>query len=79
MGVSERCRATASTAAQRTRRDPCLVMWPRRTVTSDSLWRGEPGPAAGWRAEVNLEISPISATKTAASTGPTPGMAWMAW
>src|SRR5215211_7339048 len=33
-------RCTASTAAQRTSLEPCLVMGPRRTVVSDSRWRG---------------------------------------
>src|ERR1039458_2348878 len=80
MSVSPRWWATASTAAQRTRRDPCLVMWPRWTVTSDSLWVGvSPAQLERWRALLNLAMSPISATKTEASTGPTPGMAWTAW
>ena len=80
MGVSVRWWATASTAAQRTRREPCLVMWPRRTVTSDSLCVGvRPAQLHRCRAEVNLEMSPISATNIAASTGPTPGMACTAW
>jgi Pentapeptide repeats (8 copies) len=48
----------ASTAAQRTRPLPCLVIGPRRTVVSDS---------------------PISATNTAARTGPTPGIRWITW
>jgi hypothetical protein len=36
---------------------------------------GEPSPAAQMRAEMNLEMSPISATNIAARTGPAPGMA----
>jgi hypothetical protein len=80
MGVAPRWRDTASTAAQRTSREPCLVMCPRRTFSSDSWWVGvRPAQLHKCRAEVNLEMSPISATKTAARTGPTPGMVWTAW
>ena len=77
--MAPRWRATASTAAQRTSLEPILVMWPRRTFSSDSWWVGvSPAQLHRWRAEPNRPMSPISATKTAASTGPTPLMAWMA-
>jgi len=47
---------------------------------SDSLCVGvSPAQLHRWQAEVNLEMSPISATNMAASTGPTPGMACTAW
>ena len=41
--------------------------------------RGEPGPAAQVPGALEPRMSPISATKTEANTGPTPGMAWTAW
>ena len=51
-------------------------MWPRRTCSSDSWWVGvTPAQLHRCRALLNLEMSPISATKIEASTGPTPGMA----
>ena len=70
MGESARWPATASTAAQRTRRDPCLVMWPRRTFSSDSRWVGvRPAQLHRCLAEENREMSPISATKIEARIG----------
>lgn len=49
-------------------------------LTSDSLWIGvSPAQLQRWRALLNLAMSPISATNTAASTGPTPGMVCTAW
>src|SRR5664280_1406966 len=47
IGVALRWRKTASTAAHRTSREPCLVMCPRRSFSSDA-WcgGGEPGPSA---------------------------------
>src|SRR4029453_937831 len=43
-----------------------------------TVTRREPGPGAQLRAPAKRCTFPISATNTAASTGPTPGMAWMA-
>jgi hypothetical protein len=70
---------TDLTAAQRTSRDPCLVIRPRWTWVSDS-WCLEVSPAqhANCAALPNREASPISATNTAARTGPTPGNCWTA-
>ena len=71
-------RAVPSTAAHRTRREPCLVMWPRRTLLSDSRCFGvRPAQLVRCRAEWNRVTSPISATKMAASVAPTPGIAWI--
>ena len=58
-------------------RGPSLVIWPRATFRSDSR-------RSGWRSQQrrrrqeNRRTSPISATITAARTGPMPGRAWMA-
>jgi hypothetical protein len=67
--------AAASMVAQRTKREPALVMRPRRTLVSDSLCLGV-SPAHEHRAsaERKRETSPISATKMAPVTGPTPLM-----
>ena len=46
---------------------------------SDHALGVSPAQLQRWRAEVNLETSPISATNIAASTGPTPGMVCTAW
>jgi hypothetical protein len=65
---------TVSTAAQRTSVDPCLVICPRRTVVSDSWWRGvrlAQEHSCGGRAK--RRTSPISATKMATKVGPTQG------
>ena len=66
-------------AAQRTSVEPCLVMLPRRTLTSDSRWRGV-NPAQEHNASglPKQDTSPISATIMAPMVCPTPGMAWMA-
>jgi hypothetical protein len=70
----------ASISAHRTIGDPCLVMCPRATLVSDSRWRGAVPDCEHNRAGVaNRVMSPISATSTAASTGPMPGRARMAW
>ena len=59
---------------------PILVIGPRCTVVSDSWCLGvSPAQLASCSARWKRPMSPISATNTAASTGPTPGMAWMAW
>jgi hypothetical protein len=69
----------ASTAAQRTSREPCLVIRPRCTVVSDSWCLGvSPAQLASCAARRNRLTSPISATNTAARIGPTPEIAWMA-
>ena len=81
MAVGPRWRATASTAAQRTRRRALLG-----DVASADLARrtrggwgsARPSCTGAGRARTS-STSPISATKIAASTGPTPGMAWTAW
>ncbi len=63
-------------AAQPTSFEPCLVIRPLIAVVSDSRWVGvSPAHEHRCRAEGNLVTSPISATKIAPSTGPTPGMA----
>ena len=68
-------RCTASTAAQRTSRLPCLVIRPRWTVVSDSWCFGvSPAHDANCAGLAKRVMSPTSATNTAASTGPTPGM-----
>jgi hypothetical protein len=46
-GFDRRC--TDSTAAQRTRREPCLVIRPRRTLVSDSWCLGViPAQQVSW-------------------------------
>ena len=79
-GCAPGTRCTASTAAQRTSRLPCLVIRPRCTVVSDSWCFGVSPAQRGQllRAGRKRLMSPISATNTAASTGPTPGMGWIA-
>ena len=68
-----RWRLTASMAAQRTRRDPCFVIGPRRTVVSDSRWRGvRPAKQQSLSAAGERPTSPISATNTAPNTAPPP-------
>ena len=68
----------ASTAAQRTSRGLCLVIGPRRTVVSDSRWRGvSPAQEHSCGAPAKRCTFPISATNTAASTGPPQG--WPGW
>ena len=69
---------TASTAAHRTRVGPCLVIRPRRTLSSDSRCRGV-SPAHEHRrfGFGNRSMSPISATNTALRTRPTPLMVWI--
>ena len=70
----------ASVSAQRSIRDPCLVTCPRVTLRSDSRWRGvSPAHEHSCPALRNRVTSPISATITAASTGPMPGSCWMTW
>ena len=67
-------RWTASIIAQRTRRLPCLVIDPRCTVVSDSLWRGvSPAQEQSLSGEANRVMSPISTSRIAAVTGPMPG------
>jgi hypothetical protein len=67
-------RWVASTAAQRTSLGPCLVIGPRRTLVSDSRWRGvSPAQEHNGGAPANRCTSPISATNTAANTGLTRG------
>ena len=64
----------ASTSAQRSSGEPCLVMWPRVTLVSDSRCRGVSPAQEHSRAGPGTGVmSPISATITAASTGPMPG------
>ena len=66
----------ASISAQRRFRDPCLVMWPRLTLVSDSRWRGvSPAHEHSSAGRGNRVISPIPATITAPGTGPMPGSA----
>jgi hypothetical protein len=68
------------TSAQRTIGDPCFVMWPRLTLVSDSRCRGvSPAHEHSRAGVVNRVMSPVSATIIAASTGPMPGRARMAW
>ena len=65
--------------AQRTNLLPCLVIRPRCTVVSDSRWVGvNPAHDASCWGRVKRPMSPISATNTAPSTGPTPGICWIA-
>jgi hypothetical protein len=46
VGLDVHARSVVGRAAQRTSRDPCLVIFPRCTVVSDSWWPGgQPGPA----------------------------------
>ena len=72
--------AVASMAAQRTRRDPILVIRPRTTFRSDSRCLGvSPAQEQSFSAEAKRLTSPISATKIAANSFPTPGIAWTAW
>ena len=79
-GCAPGTRCTASTAAQRTSREPCLVIRPRCTVVSDSWCFGvSPAQEASCAGRWKRVMSPISATNTAASTGPTPGICWIAW
>jgi hypothetical protein len=62
---------TASTAAYRTSVEPCLVNRPRWTLVSDSRWRGvSPAQLHSCWGPGKRCTSPISATKTAARTGP---------
>src|SRR5205085_11504823 len=57
----------------RNSRDPCLVIAPRRTLVSDSRCRGViPAHEHNRSAVAKRSMSPISATNTAASTGPIP-------
>src|SRR5450759_657425 len=64
---------TDSIAAQRTRREPCLVIRPRRTCVSDSWCFGvRPAQQVSFEADANRLTSPISATSTAARVGPMP-------
>ena len=66
-------------AAQRTWREPCLLMPSRVTLVSDSRCLGvSPAYDVSRWGDGNLVTSPISATNTAARSGPTPWMAWMA-
>src|ERR1035437_267647 len=65
---------TDSIAAQRTRREPCLVIRPRRTWVSDSWCLGvRPAQQVSFDAEANRVMSPISATRTAARGGANAG------
>ena len=67
-------RCTASTAAQRTSREPCLVIRPRCTVVSDSWCLGvSPAQEASCVGPGNRVTSPISATNTAGQHRPDPG------
>src|SRR5664279_5407015 len=66
---------TDSIAAQRTRRERCLVIRPRRTWVSDSWCLGvRPAQQVSFEAEANRVMSPISATRTAPRVGPMPGI-----
>ena len=70
---------TDSTAAQRTSREPCLVIRPRWTWVSDSRCLGvSPAQQASWAAVSNRVTSPTSATNTAPRMGPIPGICWTA-
>ena len=65
---------TDSTAAQRTSREPCLVIRPRCTWVSDSRCLGvNPAQQASSAAVSNRVTSPTSATNTAPRIGPDPG------
>ena len=49
------------------------------TVVSDSRWAGvSPAHQVNWAGPAKRATSPISATNTAASTGPMPGICWIA-
>jgi len=62
-----RTRWTASTAAHRTSRLPCLVIRPRWALVSDSRWRGvTPAHEHSCCGQAKRVTSPISATNTAA-------------
>ena len=77
--LRDRRHFTDSTAAQRTSREPCLVIRPRCTVVSDSWCFGvSPAHDASCGGPAKRVMSPISATNTAASTGPIPGICWIA-
>ena len=64
----------------RTQGDPCLVMWPWRTVRSELRTAGvRPAQAHSLRAVENRAMSPISATNVIAVSLPTPGRTMSAW
>ena len=70
---------TASTAAQRTMVEPCLLIRPFFEVVSDSYSLGViPAHEHRCRAVGNRLMSPISATNMAAVICPTPFRIWMA-
>src|SRR5450756_2420843 len=78
-GVVAEMVLTDSIAAQRTRREPCLVIRPRWTWVSDSWCLGvSPAQQVSFGAEANRVMSPISATNTAPRVGPMPGIFWTA-
>jgi hypothetical protein len=59
---------------QRSHTDPCLEMWPCRTVRSEPRTAGvSPAQLASLRALGNRVMSPISATIISAVNWPTPG------
>src|SRR6266545_5737608 len=65
---------------QRTHTEPCLVMWPWRTLRSELRTAGvSPAQAHSLRALGNRSMSPISATSVMAVSRPTPGRAISAW
>jgi hypothetical protein len=55
-----------------------LVIGPRRTVVSDSRWRGvSPAQQVSFCGRPNRVMSPISAMKIAAKVGPIPLICWI--
>src|SRR5215218_3931823 len=70
----------ASCRIPRTQGEPCLVMWPWRTLRSElRTWGVSPAQAHSLRAVGKRAMSPISATKVMAVSLPTPGRAVSAW
>src|ERR671911_2987818 len=64
----------------RTQGEPCLVIWPWRTLRSElRTWGVSPAQAHSLRAVGKRARSPISATKVIAVSLPTPGRTISAW
>src|SRR5215207_6545771 len=70
----------ASCRIPRTQGEPCLVIWPWRTLRSElRTWGVSPAQAHSLRAVGKRAMSPISATKVIAVSLPTPGRTISAW
>ncbi len=73
--TSRKAWTAASTMTQRSQREPCLEMWPRRTLSALECSLGvRPAQAQSLSGDEKRVMSPISLRMVAAMMGPIPGI-----